>query len=580
MSLILKKITLPILLIFFIWLLLSNEHAITIIAGIALFLIGMNYMEKGFKLFSGGMLETSLEKLTKTTTKAIATGFVATSLAQSSSLVTVIIISFLSAGVLGLTQAVGIMLGSNIGTTTTAWIVSSIGVNIDIDDYALPMLIFGVVIQFFKYNTYKGFGNILIGLAFIFLGIDYMKDGFEVLKESLDLSSYTKEGYLGIFIFILFGAVATVIIQSSSATMALIVIALATGQIDYISGLALAIGTNIGTTVTAAIGAIASNRNGKRLAVAHFIFNSITALFATIFIYQLIFVVDKLAAILFIAEDNYAMKLALFHTLFNVIGVLLMSPFIKHLVNFIKTLFKVKDQDTIKAKYLTKEVMQLPSTTLTALRKESIHLYELSLKVIVHGINLNRSEIFSNKSIKTIIKKPMTLKKINIEDIYQNNIKQLYSEILHFSSLSQENMNKDDNNKLYELRFANRSTIEVVKDTKELQKNLNTFLKSDNKFIIAEYNKLRLQLVTSLRQVQQIKSDDCNTIKISFNLKAQTKDLLSNEKQLNKNIDTLIRENKINPIMASSLLNDIGFTFSICKKLLRISNILWVDCKA
>ena len=122
------------------------------------------------------------------------------------------------------------------------------------------MLIFGVIMQFSKHHTYKGLGSVLIGLGFIFLGIAYMKEGFETLKQGLDLAEYAMEGYLGVFVYILFGAVATVVIQSSSATMAIIITALATGQIDYINALSLAIGANIGTTVTAALGALASNR--------------------------------------------------------------------------------------------------------------------------------------------------------------------------------------------------------------------------------------------------------------------------------------------------------------------------------
>jgi phosphate:Na+ symporter len=249
-----KKIIFPLLLLLFFWFVVSNDDAKTIIAGIAIFLIGMHYMESGFKLFSGGALETALEKFTSSTPKAISTGFLATAVVQSSSLVTVIIISFLSAELIGLTQAVGVVFGSNIGTTTTSWLVSSFGLKIKIAQYALPMLIFGVVMQFSRHTAYKGVGSVLIGLGFIFLGIAYMKEGFETLKQGLDLAEYAIPGYLGVFVYIAFGAIATVIIQSSSATMAIIITALATGQIDYINALSLAIGENVVTTVTAEIG--------------------------------------------------------------------------------------------------------------------------------------------------------------------------------------------------------------------------------------------------------------------------------------------------------------------------------------
>ncbi|NOQ88973.1 MAG: Na/Pi cotransporter family protein [Gammaproteobacteria bacterium] len=574
-----KKIIVPLLFLLFFWFIVSNDHAKTIIAGIAIFLIGMHYMENGFKLFSGGALENILKNFTSTTPKAIGTGFMATAIVQSSSLVSVIVISFLSAELIGLTQAVGIVFGSNIGTTTTAWLVSSLGLKIKIAQYALPMLIFGVVMQFSRHTTYKGFGSVLIGLGFIFLGIAYMKEGFEALKDGLDLAQYAIHGFLGVFVYIFFGAVATVIIQSSSATMAIIITALATGQIDYINALSLAIGANVGTTVTAALGALASNRNGKRLAVAHFIFNAITGLIAVVFIYQLKELVDLLAALFSISETNDAMKLALFHTIFNVIGVLVVAPFTNHLVRYLKTLFHPKEKGRGRAKYLTNEVMELPATALVAIRKETIHLYDKSLEAIVHAMNLHRREIFSDKDIDKVVVQSVALIKIDIDKIYQDEIKNLYSEIIHFASMSQQNMNQDDNNRIYELRLTARDIIQMVKDVRELQKNLNYFSKSNNTFMIDEYNKLRSQLITVLRSIQQVRDyeeGEAYEEDILAYIEVQKEKAIDNELLLNKNIDALIREDKISSTMASSLINDVGFTFSICRKLLKAATILWV----
>ena len=574
-----NKVILPLLFLLFFWFIVSNDHAKTIIAGIAIFLIGMHYMESGFKLFSGGALETILGKFTSTTPKAISTGFLATAVVQSSSLVTVIIISFLSAELIGLTQAVGVVFGSNIGTTTTAWLVSSFGLKIKIAQYALPMLIFGVVMQFSRHSVYKGVGSVLIGLGFIFLGIAYMKEGFETLKNGLDLAEYAIPGYLGVFVYIVFGALATVIIQSSSATMAIIITALATGQIDYINALSLAIGANVGTTVTAAIGAIASNKNGKRLAVAHFIFNMITALIAVIFIYQLRDFVDNLAPLFSISESDVAMKLALFHTLFNVIGVLSVSPFIKPMVRYLQTLFVPEEKGRGRAKYLTSEVMELPSTAIVALRKETIHLYDKSLEAIVHAMNLHRSEIFSDTEINQVVIQSVALIKIDIDKTYQNELKNLYGEIIHYASLTQINMDQEGNNKVYELKLTARDIIEMVKDVRELQKNLNHYSKSNNNFIINEYNELRSQLITVLRNIQQIRDYEEGEVdeeEILTQIEVQKEKAVDNEKLLNQNIDALIRENKISSTMASSLINDVGFTFSICRKLLKAATILWV----
>ena len=184
----------------------------------------------------------------------------------------------------------------------------------------MPMIIFGVVLKFSDSKSYQGLGKILLGLGFVFLGIAYMKDGFEVLQKTLDMSKFAVEGYLGAFVYISLGIIATVIMQSSSATMALIITALATNQIVYINALELAIGANVGTTVTAVLGSISSNANGKRVALAHFIFNIVTAAVAIIFLYQLSDLTVYLASKIGIDDNDYAMKLSLFHTIFNVLG--------------------------------------------------------------------------------------------------------------------------------------------------------------------------------------------------------------------------------------------------------------------
>jgi len=208
---ILKKYLYPIFLLGIAYIVFSSSDAKVIIAGVAVFLIGMVFMEDGFKLFSGGVLENVLKVSTSSVPKAIGTGFLATAVVQSSSLISIIIISFLSAELITLSGAIGVVFGSNIGTTTTAWLVSTFGVKIKIAVFAMPMLIFGVIFKFSSSKTYQGFGNVLIGLGFVFLGIDYMKDGFETLKEGFHLAQYSMEGYLGILVYVVIGAFATIV---------------------------------------------------------------------------------------------------------------------------------------------------------------------------------------------------------------------------------------------------------------------------------------------------------------------------------------------------------------------------------
>lgn len=559
------------------YLLFINTDAKIIIAGIAIFLIGMIFMEDGFKLFSGGILEKILSKATNNIPKAIFTGFFSTSIVQSSSLISVIIISFLSAGLISLSGAIGVVFGSNIGTTTTAWIVSSFGVKINISVYAFPMIIFGVILRFSKNKTYTGLGNVLLGLGFVFLGISYMKDGFETLKAGLDLSQFAMDGYLGIFVYICIGSIATIVIQSSSATMALIITALVTNQILYINALELAIGANIGTTVTAVIAAVSSNSNGKRLAVAHFIFNIITALIAILFLYQLADLVSYLSSKIGISDDNYAMKLALFHTIFNLLGVLLVSPFIYKLEAFLKTLFKDEKVSILKPKYLDEVVISVPDAAIQAIKNETIHLYDNSIEVISHALYLHRHKYLGSHDISLVVKNSNTQINIDINEFYSNKIKSLYGEIMHFSVLAQENMDEDYKKRIYFYKLASRDIVEAIKDIRELHKNISLYLKSDNIHIKDEYNNLRINIAKIVNIINELKNT--NNIKILTQLEELKEDIKQLDDLRNNKIDTLIRENKISKKMATSLINDSAYTYNISKKLIEIAMILWIEDK-
>ncbi len=395
-----KKYLAYILLVFLAYLLYINQDSKYIVAGVSIFIIGMYFMEEGFKLFSGGILEKVISKSTDNIPKSIGLGVVATAILQSSSLISIIVISFLSAKLISLSGAIGVVFGSNVGTTATAWIVSYFGMKIDIAAFALPMIIFGVIFRFFKQKNIQGIGNIFLGLGFVFLGIGYMKDGFENLKQGIDLAQFSVEGYYGILIYIAVGIIATIIIQSSSATLALTITALAAGQIIYINAIAIAVGANIGTTITAVMGAMVSNANSKRMALSLLIFNSVTAVIIVIIMYPFIDFIDYLAKLLGINNDDYSMKLSLFHTVFNILGLMIFSFFIPKLVAFLKKLF-VEDAEVYiqKTKYLDMQVVAVPFAALKATRKETIHLFDNATEVLSHAIMRHRHRYLGKTAI-------------------------------------------------------------------------------------------------------------------------------------------------------------------------------------
>ena len=572
-----KKYLSYILLISLAYLLYVNEDSKYIVAGVAVFIIGMQFMEDGFKFFSGGILEKLIANSTNTNSKAIFLGITATAILQSSSLIAIIVISFLSAKIISLAGALGVVFGSAVGTTATTWIVSTLGVKIDIAAFALPMIIFGVIFRFYKNRNFQGFGNILLGLGFVFLGIGYMKDGFEDLKQGINLAQFAIDGYAGIIVYTLIGAFATVIIQSSSATMALTVTALVTGQIVYINAMAIAVGANIGTATTAALGAIVSNANSKRMAVGLFIFKGITAVITLASLYLMIDFVDYISKYLGIKSDDWAMKLAVFHTLFNLVGLIIFSFFIPKLVIFLKKLF-VEDKDSYisKPKFIDMEVIAVPFAALKATRKETIHLYDNASEVLSHAIMLHRHRYIGKSNISKIVKESSDIIDLNIDEFYESRIKSLYSDIIDYSTYFINELDDEKRSYLNDLRNACRDIAESVKNTKELQKNIKKYISSNNGYIKDEYNYIREAIAKTINTINEIKNskDEIDVLSKSELLKEYLKGL---DVIATRRIDILIREKRIDKKMATSLLNDSYHANLIISRLISVSKVLWIQ---
>ncbi|MFC1748610.1 Na/Pi cotransporter family protein [Pseudomonadota bacterium] len=571
-----RKILLPVIFIILAYGFWVSPDFKEIAAGVAIFLFGMISLEEGFKAFSGGLLENLLRRTTNNLWKSLSFGTIATTFMQSSSLVSVLTISFLSAGLIDLAAGIGIIFGANIGTTTGAWLVAGLGLKVKISAYAMPMLVFGVILIFQKTQTLKGIGYVLTGLGFLFLGIHYMKEGFEAFKETIDLEAYAVPGFAGLLIFGLIGIAATVIMQSSHATLVLIITALAAQQVTYENALALAIGANVGTTITAIIGAMSANVEGKRLAAAHFIFNVVTGLVAMIFIQQLIHAVDQMSSAAGITADNYALKLAVFHTLFNLLGVLLMIPFIKPLVSFLNRAFKAPSVYLAHPIYLNDAVMEFPETVLEAVRKETFHLYDNAFEVMAQGLNLSPEAILSDQDIDVLAHNREKTTPFDIDAQYERKVKVIHSAIVAFISRANVSMPSTYTEQLYRLREASQSIVEAVKGTKHLQKNLSHYSVSNNLKIRREYNDIRAQLGGILRKLNKIRHAE-NGSGTMLSIDVIKVDLAKRNAYLNGILDGLIRKNHISAEMATSLMNDSGYADDVAHKLINIGSALFSE---
>jgi len=543
-------------------------------AGVAIFLFGMLFLEEGFRAFTGGILERLLKKTTDRMWKAVSFGVVATTIMQSSSLVSVITISFLSAGLIWLWAGIGIIFGANIGTTTGAWLVAGLGLKVKISAYAMPMLVFGIILVFQKSKSLKGIGYALAGLGFLFLGIHHMKEGFEAFRETLNLAEYAMTGISGLLVFTLIGMAATVIMQSSHATLVLIITALAASQITYENALALAIGANVGTTITAIIGSMSANYQGKRLAAAHLIFNAVTGGIAIIFISQMVMAVDYVSAQVGIADDDYALKLAVFHTIFNVIGVAVMLPTVPKLVLFLQRAIPKPMVKTTEPRFISNTAFDFPETLLSAVREEILHLYDNAFAILAHGMNLHRAAILSDNDLEAHINSNREIMDFDLDEAYATQIKPLYAAILNFISKAHNDLPPEFGSHLYELRDACHAIIVGVKEIKHLRKNISAYGVSDNEYIRREYNTIRVQVAGLLREIHRLSQSNEEERDLlaldEFKIAIDEGNIITSGA-----LETMILDEKINSLMGASLMNDMGYARNLIWSLADMAKALY-----
>lgn len=554
-----------------------SSDAQEIAAGVAIFLFGMLMLEDGFKLFGGGALERILERATRSTPRAISFGIVSTTLLQSSSLVSVITISFLSAGLISLIGGVGIIFGANIGTTTGAWLVAGFGLKIDIAAYAMPMIALSIVLVFQKSKPLRGIGYALAGLGFLFLGIHYMKEGFDAFKDQIDLTRFALTGLLGLFVYSLIGTTATVIMQSSHATLVLILTALAAGQISYENALALAIGANIGTTITAIISSFGANFQGKRLALAHLIFNMATAIVALVFLAPLRDAVDWISDAVGIAPDDFAMKLAVFHTIFNVLGVALMLPLLTRLIAFLERWITEPVPDVSRPRYLNEAADEFPQTLEIALRKEVLHLYENATALILHGLNLHRDQIFTADDVAAVVRASRSPVEIDIDEDYERHVKTLYSAIVEFTTRAgDKRLAPEIAERVYALRDVASDIVQAVKSVKHLRKNILRYTIRPQSVVTELYDGLRTEIARIVLEVRKLGMADPEN-RSALWLDQERARIEEDARSTSNRIDALIRNGELSAAAATSFMNDSGYAYGAMRDLIKMARSYYIE---
>ncbi|MGE0016373.1 MAG: Na/Pi cotransporter family protein [Bacteroides sp.] len=352
-----------------------------LIGSLGLFLYGMKIMSEGLQKVAGDRLRSILTAMTTNRVTGVLTGLMITALIQSSSATTVMVVSFVNAGLLTLTQSISVIMGANIGTTVTAWIISLFGFKVDVSSFALPLLGIAIPLIFSSKSTRKSLGEFIFGFSFLFMGLAYLKDNVPNLAENPEMlafiQNYTGMGYLSILLFLLLGSILTIVVQSSSATMAITLVMCSMNWIPFELAAALVLGENIGTTITANLAALTANTSARRAALAHFMFNVFGVLWMLVLFYPFTGMISYFVDTYMASDPQVAVsfKLSAFHTAFNICNVCIMIWFVKLIEKTVCLIIRKKEDDEeYRLRFISSGMLSTAELSILQARKE-IHLY-------------------------------------------------------------------------------------------------------------------------------------------------------------------------------------------------------------
>ncbi len=408
-----------------------------ILGSLGIFIYGMKVFSDGLQKVAGGKLRSILKGMTSTRFRGILTGFTATTITQSSSTTTVMVVSFVNAGLITFIESTGVIMGANIGTTVTAWMIAIFGFKMQITPIALMLIGVFFPFIFFGREKLRNLAEAMIGFGILFIGLDFIKNAVPNIQQNPEmfqfLHQFTEFGFASILIFVVIGTLLTLITQSSSAASAITLVMLFQGWISFPIAAAMVLGENVGTTVTANIAAIVGNVYAKRAARFHFIFNICGVIWMLVFIHPFLSGIDAVMtyflpgseSVLYgtdqMARSNATLALSLFHTAFNVINVLLLAGFVPLFVRLIEKYQKEKKNTQYRLQYISSGMMSSPELSISQARKET----ELFAKLI-EKMHFNVKGLLFNKQKK----QERFLKKIEKREKITDNIELEIAEYL------------------------------------------------------------------------------------------------------------------------------------------------------
>ncbi|MDB4678252.1 Na/Pi symporter [bacterium] len=457
-----------------------------LLAGLGIFMFGMFQMEESIKNLAGRSFKGFIKKSTKGRIRSVASGAFVTAILQSSSAVSLMVLAFVGARIMAMENAIGVILGSNIGTTATAWIVAFFGFKVNIEDYSLPLIGLGGLGLIFlgKSAKYSNISKLMVGFGFLFMGLDYMKTSVMELTQAFDVAALPD---FGILPFALVGLLLTAIMQSSSATIAIVLTSLNAEVIGFDAAAAMVVGANVGTTITVILGTIGGSQVKKRVALSHLTFNVITAIIG---LSLLPLMTRLIVLVLGPVGENAVMGVALFHTFFNVLGVLVFLPFIGFLSKGLIKVYPDKMRDTTK--YIQNVTPEVSEAAVEGLRNEVLHLATNVLKHNLHALHIPTKEVFEG------IVEP---KRPSQADQYED-LKLLQSEIFSFAStLLSGDVSKEESELVNTYLHGARMALHSAKSVKDEIHNFEEFETSDNSFLRTENDLFKKRLIKLYKKV-------------------------------------------------------------------------------
>lgn len=534
---------------------------ITTFASLGLFMFGMLYLEDSLKKAAGSSFKRWVKISTDSNSKALLTGTVGTALLQSSSVITLMALSLTGAGLMSLQSSIGVIFGSNIGTTATGWIIALIGFKFNIKLIALFMVGFGGIgsVLFGEGKTRYTLG-VITGFGLIFLGLEGLKESFSTLSSTIDIASFNE---YNILIFLGVGLLLTAIIQSSSASIAIAQSALFTGILDFDQAAAFVIGANIGTTVTALLGAIGGSSDKKRAALAHTLFNLSTGVVAILLLHPMSWGISYFG----LSPDVEA--LALFHTLFNIVGVAIWYPFITPLSTWLFKWFQIiKPSVTL---YIHNVPLNIPAVAHEALRKEVLHLGHEVCAFAVSAINIPPQEgLKHHASISKILetyKEPLGSSPI---DLYRD-LQVLQGEILDYATMLSTRIQLSDIRKNFDRTLSMAMQLNSAsKYIKDLLDDIAMLNDSDTLEMAAFYHELRYQILALCMSYTDWLNGDSDAREELENLFTKLDTSYKNSAEI---LNDMIVHYKISKQMTAIFMNITHITRNFSKALYKSINI-------